>query len=120
MLSVYKIIVNSNGMWLHSMCRQLNGKPVGKGSLARGGRTGDHNELLVSGLHNLLCNSGNSRLLDCLLHKKDLLYSLGNDLVIQFTLLWRFPQLSAPLFRILLHLEDLLLGLENSGSTSES
>ena len=77
------------------MCRQLNGQPVGKGSLTRGGRTGDHNELLVSGLHDLLCNSGNSRLLDGLLHKKDLLYPLGNDLVIQFTYCGDF-QLSAP------------------------
>ena len=98
-------------MWLHSVRRQLNGQPVGKGSLAGGGRTRDHDELLVSSLHDLLCNSGNSRLLDCLLHKKDLLYPLGNDLVIQLTYCGNF-QLSAPLFRILLHLEDFLLGLE--------
>ena len=28
MLSVYKIIVNSNRMWLHSVRRQLNGERV--------------------------------------------------------------------------------------------
>ena len=64
LLPVQEIIVHCNGMGMQSMGRKLNGQPVGKCGLTRGGGPRDHDKLLVSRSHDLICNLGYFALLE--------------------------------------------------------
>ena len=83
LLAIHKIIVQSNRMRYLSQRPKLDGQPVGKAGLTRGGGSCNHNELHIPATDNILCDLTDLTLLLGLLHQNQVIHGISAHLVIQ-------------------------------------